>query len=164
VTSSSTSHKGFSLLELVVAIAIAAILGSLALPSFISWQRNSQLRGAATNLMADLEAAKIRAVRENSFVAVLFATDRYTIFVDNGDGGGTAGDWIRNGTESLIQQRILAAGLSIPLADLTLINQRVRFNGRGLPLNVVALETIPLQSAVGRRTVSLSRLGSLQIQ
>lgn len=60
-------------MELVIAVAIVAILASVALPSFISWQRSHRLSGAATNLLADLEAAKMRAVRENSFVAVLFS-------------------------------------------------------------------------------------------
>lgn len=156
--------KGFSVLELVVALAIVAILAGVALPSFIGWQQSNRLRGAATNLMADLDAAKMRAVRENSFVAVLFSTDRYTIFVDDGAGGGVAGDWTRNGTEALVQQRNLPSGVTIPLADLTLVNNRVRFSGRGLPMDVAAAETIPLENAVDRRNVSLTRLGNVRIQ
>lgn len=161
---SMPSNKGFSVIELVIAIAVVAILASVALPSFISWQRSHRLRGAATNLMADLEAAKMRAVRENSFVAVLFSGDSYTIFVDNGAGGGVAGDWTRNGGEALVQQRSLPPGVNIPVADLTLADKRVRFNGRGLPLDVDAFETIPLENAVVRKNISLTRLGNVRIQ
>ena len=161
---SMPSNKGFSVLELVIAIAIVAILASVALPSFVSWQRSHRLRGAATNLMADLEAAKMRAVRENSFVAVLFSGDSYTIFVDNGAGGGVVGDWTRNGAEALVQQRSLPTGVNIPVADLTLADKRVRFNGRGLPLDVAAFETIPLENAVVRKNISLTRLGNVRIQ
>jgi type IV fimbrial biogenesis protein FimT len=141
-----------------------AILASVALPSFLSWQRSHRLSGAATNLLADLEAAKTRAVRENSFVAVLFTGDSYTIFVDNGIGGGVAGDWTRNGSEALVQQRSLPSGVIIHIADVSLVNKRVRFNGRGLPLDVAALETIPVANAVERKTISLTRLGNLRIQ
>jgi type IV fimbrial biogenesis protein FimT len=158
------STKGFNVLELVIAIAITAILASVALPSFISWQRSHRLSGAATNLMADLEAAKMRAVRENSFVAVLFSENSYTIFIDNGTGGGVAGDWIRNGQEALVQQRTLPTGVRIPMADLTLADQRVRFNGRGLPLDVAGVETIPLESDVSRKNISLTRLGTVRNQ
>ena len=161
---SMPSNKGFSVLELVIAIAIVAILASVALPSFIAWQRSHRLSGTATNLLADLEAAKMRAVRENSFVAVVFSGDSYTIFVDNGAGGGVAGDWIRNGNEALVQQRILPTGVNIPMADLTLVNKRVRFNGRGLPLDVGAAETIPVENNIVRKNISLTRLGNVRIQ
>jgi type IV fimbrial biogenesis protein FimT len=164
VKSSQPGSRGFSVLELVVAVAIVAILASVALPSAISWQRSHRLRGVATNLLADLEAAKMRAVRENSLVAVVFAADRYTIFVDNGAGGGVAGDWTRNGQESLVQQRILPTGTTIAMADVTLADTRVRFNGRGLPMDVGAVETIPVGNTVDRETISLTRLGQVRIQ
>jgi hypothetical protein len=34
-----------------------------------------------------MEMAKIRAIRENSFVAVQFGVDKYRIFIDDGSGG-----------------------------------------------------------------------------
>jgi type IV fimbrial biogenesis protein FimT len=158
------TNKGLSALELVIALAIVAILASVALPSFITWQRSHRLDGAVTNLVADLEAAKMRAVRENTFVAVSFSGDSYTIFVDNGAGGGIPGDWSRNGAEALVQNRVLPAGVKIPLADLSLADQRVRFNGRGLPLNVGAAEVIPLENDIRRKTILVTRLGNIRIQ
>jgi len=155
---------GFTTLELAVVIAIVAIMASVALPSFVAWQNSSRLRGAAINLVGDLEMAKIRAIRENSTVAVLFNTDSYRIFVDNGSGGGTAGDWIRNGDEALVQYRELPAGVVIDMTDLTLADDRVRFNGRGQPPDVVAMETIPLQNKVGRKIITINRLGAVRIQ
>jgi hypothetical protein len=107
--------------------------------------------------------AKIRAIRENSSVAVLFDADSYRVFVDNGSGGGTAGDWIRNGDEALVQFRELPAGVTIALTDLTLADDRVRFNGRGQPPDVMATETIPLQNKVGRKNVTINRLGGVRI-
>jgi prepilin-type N-terminal cleavage/methylation domain-containing protein len=154
---------GFTALELAVVIAIVAILASVALPSFVTWQNSYRLRGAAVNLVGDLELAKIRAIRENSNVAVLFNADSYKIFVDNGSGGGTAGDWVRNGDEALVQFRELPAGVRINLTDLTLADDRVRFNGHGQPPDVVAEETIPLQNTVGRKNVTINRLGAVRI-
>lgn len=161
---SRSACKGFSIMELVVIFAAVAILAAVALPSFISWQRSNRLSGAATNLMADLEAAKMRAVRDNAFVAVVFSTNGYTIFVDNGVGGGVAGDWIRNGQEAVVQQRSLPSGVNIRMADVTLADKRLRFNGRGLPMDVGAFETIPLVNAIKQKNVSLTRLGNVRIQ
>lgn len=160
----NSNKNGFTTLELAVAIAILAIMASVALPSLSKWQNSYRLRGAAVNLVGDLEMAKIRAIRENSSVAVLFNADSYRIFVDNGAGGGTAGDWIRNGDEALVQYRDLPAGVTIDLTDLTLADDRLRFNGRGQPPDVVATETIPLQNKVGRKNVTLNRLGAVRIQ
>jgi prepilin-type N-terminal cleavage/methylation domain-containing protein len=158
------NNNGFTMLELAVGIAIVAIMASLALPSFVKWQSSYRLRGAAVNLVGDLEMAKIRAIRENSSVAVLFNADSYRIFVDNGSGGGTAGDWVRNGDEALILYRELPAGVTINLTDLTPADDRLRFNGRGQPPDVAAIETIPLQNKVGRKNVTLNRLGTVRIQ
>ena len=127
---------GFSVVELMVAIAVVAILAGLATPALVTWKQNHQLNGAAANLAADLEQAKMRAIRENSFVAVVFTAGGYTIFVDNGAGGGDPGDWVRSGDESLVQQRNLPPGVQLRMDDLTLANGRVRFNGRGFPMDV----------------------------
>ena len=40
-------HHGFSLVELIIAVAIMGILLSLALPSFSGYLRNVKLRAAA---------------------------------------------------------------------------------------------------------------------
>ena len=157
-------NSGFSLYELMVVIAIIAILAAVTTPSFMSWLTAHRLRGASINLIADMEMAKIRAIRENTFVAVQFGTNQYRIFVDNGSGGGVAGDWIQNGSERLVIDRPLPAGVSIP-PELTLANQRVRFTSRGLPADLVnAEELIPLVNRAGRRDIRLNRLGRLWIQ
>ena len=112
-------------------------MATVTMPSFLSWLTAHRLRGASINLMADMEMAKIRAIRENTFVAVQFGADKYRIFIDDGSGGGVAGDWIQNGSERLVIDRALPAGVSIPLAELTLANQRVRFTSRGLPADLL---------------------------
>jgi prepilin-type N-terminal cleavage/methylation domain-containing protein len=158
------NNYGFTILELVVAIAIASLMAGIAVPSIVNWLQSNRLRGAAINLVGDLEMAKIRAIRENSFVAVLFFQDSYRIFVDNGEGGGGSGDWTRNGMEALVQHRSLPAGVTIDLTALTLPDSRVRFSGKGFPLGVTLTETIPIVNAVGRKRVTLTRLGNIQIQ
>ena len=158
------NNNGFTILELAVVIAIVAIMSTVALPSFVKWQSSNRLRGAAIGLVGDLEMAKIRAIRENSSVAVLFNSESYSMFVDNGAGGGTAGDWVRNGDEALIQYRELPAGVTINLTELTLADNRLRFNGRGQPPDVVATEAIPLQNKVGRKNVTLNRFGTVRTQ
>jgi len=155
---------GFTALEVAVTLAIVAILASVTMPSFLKWLQAYRLRSASINLMADIELAKVRAIREGSFASLQLADNNYVVFLDDGDGGGIAGDMIRNGNESLIQDRRLPAGVRVSLSELSLPNYRMRFNSRGLAADLSAEAPIPLLNPSGRKEVRVNRLGSVRIQ
>jgi type IV fimbrial biogenesis protein FimT len=161
---SDRRDSGFTAFEVAVTLAIIALLAAMSMPSFLKWLQGHRLRGAAINLVADLEMAKIRAMREGAFVTLQLTSNAYTIFLDDGNGGGVAGDMLRNGGERLLQTRQLPAGVSMPLGEVTLANQRMRFNSRGLPPDVVAAEVIPLVNSIGRKELRINRLGNLRAQ
>ncbi len=156
-------NSGFTAFELAVTMAIMAVIAAVVLPPYLKWLRSYRLSGAATNLVADLEMAKIKAIRENAFVVVLFNQDRYVIFVDNGKPGGVANDWDPAGEET-IRSRKLPAGVQIDLAELTFAGSRTRFNSRGLPDGTTTPEGIPLFNQNGSKTISLNRLGYMNVQ
>lgn len=156
--------SGFTAFEVAITLAIVAVLATAVMPSFLKWLQGHRLRGAAINLVADLEMAKVRAIREGSFVAIQLAADNYSVFLDNGAGGGTAGDMIRNGAESFVQYRQLPAGVQIVLGEVTLVDNRMRFNSRGLAPDLAAEASIPLTNTTGRKDVRVNRLGSLRAQ
>lgn len=62
--------SGFTLIELIVTIALAAVLMALAVPSFIQYQRNSELTSLTNTLLASVSAAKGAAQKtgRNAFV------------------------------------------------------------------------------------------------
>jgi type IV fimbrial biogenesis protein FimT len=126
------NNSGFTLIELLVIIAIIAVLSSLGTPAFLQWRSDAKLKDAVISLRGDLEMAKLRAMRENEFVAVLFNTGSYLIFIDDGAGaGGVAENWICDGDENFLRNRQLPAGVSIDLVNTTFTSNRTRFNGRG---------------------------------
>ena len=161
-------NSGFTAFELAVSMAIMAVIAALVLPPYLHWLRGHRLRGAVTNLMGDLEMAKIRAIRENNFVVVSFENNRYTIFVDNGQPGpsATAGDFFPTG-EVIVKTRTLPAGVSFDLADMAfdtpagVNDDTTRFNGRGLPDKVDSSNKIPLMNKSGKRSITINRLGHL---
>ena len=134
--------KGFTLLELMIAIALIAILASTALPSFMSQRRAALMRDTISMIRGDLETARSQAIRENGPVAVLIREDGYGIFVDNGAGGGIKENWVRDGEEKQLCTRSLSNGLKIDLNQVTFDGKRTQFNGRGYVGNAGVLVVV----------------------
>ncbi len=153
-------NSGFTAFELAVSLAIMVIIAALVLPPYLKWLRAHRLRGAVTNLMADLEMAKIRAIRENALIAVQFCQDRYTIFNENGDTDYTC---VTAGRE-VYRARKLPAGVQIDLGDLTFANYRTRFNGRGLPDGITGEQKIPVKNKTNGQEITVNRLGYMKVQ
>ena len=61
-------HDGFTLVELLITVAIAGILLSLAFPSFQAWMQNAKIRATAEGLQNGLQLARTEAVRRNTRV------------------------------------------------------------------------------------------------
>ncbi|MGD2185739.1 MAG: GspH/FimT family pseudopilin [Desulfobacterales bacterium] len=159
-------QSGLTAFELTVTLAIIAIVAALTMPPYLKWLRSSRLQSAATNLTADLELAKVLAIRESTLVVVDFEASRYTIFVDNGEGGGTPADWNCNGSESIAQIRHLPAGVQIDTDSLSFptVADKTRFNSRGLPEDIVLPKSISVGTATGSRLITLNRLGKISVQ
>jgi type IV fimbrial biogenesis protein FimT len=83
----SRLQRGFTIIELVVTIALVAILLRLAIPSFTTWIRNTQMRSVAEALQNGIRSAQSEAVRRNRQVVFALTNDEPAIdasAVDNG--------------------------------------------------------------------------------
>ncbi len=153
--------KGFTLIELMVVIAIIAIFSSFAVPNMISWRNDYKLKGAYENLKADLRLAQGRALRERAIVSVVFSSSRYDIFLDNGAGGGTEGDYNRNGSEPLIRNRMFPAGVNIDLDATTVADDQTQFNARG---RCLATGTVVISDFRGQQQIiNINPLGRIWV-
>jgi type IV fimbrial biogenesis protein FimT len=65
--------RGFTLIELMVGLAIAALLLLIAGPSFTTFLRNSEIRSTAESLVNGLRAASAEAARQNQRVLFTLA-------------------------------------------------------------------------------------------
>ncbi|MCI5194709.1 MAG: prepilin-type N-terminal cleavage/methylation domain-containing protein [Candidatus Electrothrix sp. AW5] len=82
--------RGFSFVELMVVIALIGILSAISLPSLLKGLPEKRLKAAARNVYADLQKARLLAVKKNKKITVRFnESDRYYYFDE--DKKGTAG-------------------------------------------------------------------------
>lgn len=69
------TSRGFTLIELIIAIAVLAILLVIAVPSFNEFRDRAALRGAADQVVSVWGDARFEALRRNQLVKVGFRTD-----------------------------------------------------------------------------------------
>lgn len=109
---------GFTLIELMVTLAIAAILMFLAAPSFVSYQRNTQLTSAANTLLAAINAARGEAMKRGMSAMVVPTnngsdwTTGWVVFVDK-DNSRTYTDTGDVKDSIVLTQAAVPAGISI---------------------------------------------------
>ena len=81
------ASAGFTLVELMVALAVVAILVSVSMPSFGNLIDKYRLKGAADALQGEVQFARSEAIRRNQAVYLTFGTGANSCF-----GIGTVAD------------------------------------------------------------------------
>lgn len=127
----STNQCGFTLLELMVVLAIAAILAGLALPSFDSMVKRWRTKTAAENLVSGIYLARSEAARFGGVEMARIA----------GAGCQSAGQWQCGwrvqtlGSDAVTLQTVEAANHMLitrrPVANTMGFNQFGQANGLG---------------------------------
>jgi type IV fimbrial biogenesis protein FimT len=74
---------GFTLIEMLIVIAIIAVATTLGLPSYRTWVQNTQVRNAAESVANGLQKAKAEAVKQNTNIEFVIKTDPVTNLFTN---------------------------------------------------------------------------------
>lgn len=155
------SPRGFSLIELMIGIAIMSILLTAAMPSFTAWIQNAKIRTAAESLQNGLQLARVEAVRLNQHV-------RFSLV-------GTDSSWIvvLDATGAQIQSRSGAEGGSSSITLMTIstappaLATSATFNGLGQIITPNADGSLPLAEidvAVPASILPASQMRPLRIK
>lgn len=135
------NNAGFTTGELMITIAIIAILSATAVPNMMGWRERAKLRGAVQNLRGDLQWAKIRAIRDHDDVSVVFDSRAYEI---------------NNAAGNTIRARQLPAGVIISSSSNATFTSRGRCPGSG----EAVLEK--LSGSSEQRKISINPLGQIR--
>lgn len=141
------SQRGYSLVEMLVVIAIAAIGAAIAGPNLGALRAEYQLTGSASQLAADLSQARMRAVSQNIWVKVA-TTDSTTYHSESSPDNATFTD-------------IAGTVVKLPLGmSATIPNGFVVFDRQGL---ANANTQIQLVNGAGTKTITVNRIGRVSI-
>jgi prepilin-type N-terminal cleavage/methylation domain-containing protein len=71
----SVSSKGFTLIEMMIAVAIIATMAAIATPGFVRWNENQRVKSAGQSMAAAFTLAHGEAIRTGNLHIVFFQTD-----------------------------------------------------------------------------------------
>ena len=80
---------GFTLIELIIIIAIVGALTAIAVPNFMTYQSNFRLTGALSSLRGDLVGVRMLAIKGNKEYQVVFSSGGYLIIKGDSSTGST---------------------------------------------------------------------------
>jgi type IV fimbrial biogenesis protein FimT len=112
-------RQGFSLMELCVIVAIIAIIAAIGIPNLLGMRERYQLRATATDVLSVLKKARTEAIKRNVPVAVEFTGSSYTVFIDDGSGGGVAADKDKH-NETILDTTTLPSGMTLSYSNAAL--------------------------------------------
>jgi prepilin-type N-terminal cleavage/methylation domain-containing protein len=83
------AQRGYTLVELMVTIALIIIITAIAAPSYFSHVMNMNLKSAARNIQSDFLSLKQRAISESTTYRITFQADGNTYTIEKGTGSGS---------------------------------------------------------------------------
>lgn len=84
------SDHGFTVIELMVVLAVALIVMGVALPNMVSWLPTYRLSAGARQLAGDLQLARMKAISQNTKYRLNFGVLPSTSYTFEKDDGGFA--------------------------------------------------------------------------
>ncbi len=142
----SRSNRGFTVLELMVTLAVAGVLVTVGVPGFTEIVRNNRVTAQTNELVTAINLARSEAIKRGRNVAVAVTES----------GNGWAATVTVGGNELRVIQR--------PASNVTLMDDvTVTFGANGAPAGVATFDLQPYSNCTGtqRRRVQVTAAGQV---
>lgn len=148
---SISNIRGFTLVEVLVVIAILAIMGAIATPNFLSWLQNKGVRSASRDMYSYFRQAQVMAIKKNRNCAISFnGSSGYVVYVDENK------DFKKGASEGAI-----ATVQWAQYRDVQLDSVNFSDNGAGQPTIAFQPNMIPaVKSGLANGTVKIKNSGA----
>ncbi|MEI6260656.1 MAG: prepilin-type N-terminal cleavage/methylation domain-containing protein [Deltaproteobacteria bacterium] len=150
-------QAGFSLIELMTAIAIIAILAAIATPNVFTWVATQRFNSGVRDVQATVQSMRLFALKENSMATITFT---------NGANKYKTVKWKRGLGTSQTEFPPLPTGVTVSSTAFT--NGVLGFNSRGMPIGSngnATSGTITVTGQVGNPiNINVTLTGRAQIQ
>ncbi len=159
----SAPQRGFTLLELMFGLAVAAIIVTVGVPSFSSFMQNTRATTYTNDLVLALNLARGEATRRGAQVTVCSSTNATTC---NGTADWSTGWIVRTAAGEVLRSWNARAGGANVVVGQSSITQ-VQFEARGSlaatsGVGVLAVR-LPKCTLNQGRNVSISRTGRISV-
>lgn len=140
-------QAGFSLIELLVVIGIAAVVMGIAVPNFVGFAERYRLVGATNELAMEISRARLQAIAQNASVQI---NGTSTSFYREIDPGGQGFTLVAGSEVELPGGVTISANPALPLI----------FDRRGLAAQATDLSVM---SGAGSKTISVNLIGRVKV-
>ena len=138
------SNAGFTLMELMVTIAIIGTLSAVAVPNMISWRNNAQFNSGVRQMKIAIEGTRMKAIKANMPSRMVFTDGGTTFDTEKWDSAANA--------FAAPQTHQLPPG--VRLANSNFGGDQLRFDGRGMP-NTLLGGTLQIENTDGSRCLRI---------
>ena len=149
-------QSGFTLIEMIIVVAILSICAGIAIPTYLDWLPKSRLNGAARQVMGDLMLARMQAVTQNNEFRVFFFDNKHEYQIlddDNDDGNIDIDEWTQ--TKDIQSEY---SDVTISFEDDLIMNPI--FSPKGTASNQ---KTIKLTNSSGSKYIKIALTGRVKI-